>query len=206
MPATSVTSESSTEKQQRAFERLTANVRGCVACSRMAHAHALGAANGPLDAQVMFVAEAPGRRGAAITGVPLTRDESGRRFDAFLRIADLSRDEVFVTNALLCSPVSASGANRAPLRSELARCRPFLSATLEVIHPKIVVALGRVALDALGAIHPHDLHLHHHVGGAFDWHGRTLFVLYHPSRQSTLHRPHGQQESDWRRLGQIVNS
>ena len=48
--------------------------------------HVLSTANGPLDADVLFVAEAVGRRGGAVTGVPLTRDESGKRFAAFLDI------------------------------------------------------------------------------------------------------------------------
>ncbi|HXK33765.1 MAG TPA: hypothetical protein VNM91_07135, partial [Dehalococcoidia bacterium] len=37
-----------------------------------------------------------------------------------------------------------------------------------------------------------------------DWHGRTLVPMYHPGRQSTLHRPHAQQVGDWRRLGALL--
>ena len=58
----------------------------------MAHSHVLGDANGALDAKVIFVAEAVGRRGGAVTGIPLTRDESGKRFAAFLEIAGLRRE------------------------------------------------------------------------------------------------------------------
>ena len=60
-----------------------AEVRACHVCASMTHAHVLGNANGSIDAQVLFVAEAVGRRGGAVTGVPLTRDESGRRFTLF---------------------------------------------------------------------------------------------------------------------------
>src|SRR5437879_877044 len=96
------------------FTRLVRDVAACTTCDRMTHSHVLGHANGTLDAQVIFVAEAVGRRGGTVTGVPLTRDESGKRFTAFLAIARLQRDDVFITNAVLCNPVDANGHNRAP--------------------------------------------------------------------------------------------
>jgi len=189
-----------------AFGTLVADVRTCTACERMAHAHVLGEASGPLHARVLFVAEAVGRRGGAVTGVPLTRDESGKRFTSFLALAGIDRSDVFITNAVLCNPLDAAGRNRAPMSSEIARCRPFLARTLEIVRAPIVVTLGRVALDSLRAIAPHDADLCRDAGTAIAWHARTLVPLYHPSRQSTLHRPHEQQEADWRRLAEIVGS
>ena len=170
----------------------------------MAHAHVLGPANGGLDARVIFVAEAVGRRGGAVTGVPLTRDESGRRFTKFLALAGIARDEAFITNAVLCNPLDAAGRNRAPAAAEVARCRPFLARTLDLVCAPIVVALGRVALDSLRAIAPHDASLARDVGTAVLWQGRVLVPLYHPSRQSTLHRSDADQQADWRRLGAIM--
>ncbi len=187
-----------------AFRALVAGVRACTACERMAHAHVLSDASGPLDARVLFVAEAVGRRGGAITGVPLTRDESGKRFTSFLAIAGIDRRDAFITNTVLCNPLDAAGRNRAPVTSEIARCRPFLARTLEIVRAPIVVTLGRVALDSLRAIEPHDADLRNDTGIAIPWHNRTLVPLYHPSRQSTLHRPHSAQEADWRRFGAIV--
>jgi DNA polymerase len=169
----------------------------------MVHSHVLGAANGPLCADVLFVAEAVGRRGGAVTGVPLTRDESGRRFEAFLSIAGVERGRAFITNAVLCNPVDDLRRNRRPTASEIARCRPFLERTLRVVPAPVVVALGRVALDALAAIAPHPAHLGD-TASSHEWAGRTLVAMYHPSRQSTLHRAHAGQEEDWRRLGAIV--
>jgi DNA polymerase len=190
----------------RAFDALVREVRRCAACEPMAHSHLLGAANGPLDARVMFVAEAVGRRGGAVTGVPLTRDESGRRFEAFLHIARLSRPDVFVTNAVLCNPVDPSGANRPPRASEIARCRPFLAATLQIVRAPLVVALGRVALESLRTIVPHEVRLDAEPGSAQHWNGRSLVALYHPSRQSTLHRSQQAQEEDWRRFGEVARA
>jgi len=191
---------------QRVFTRLVDDVRGCERCARMTRCHALSGANGPLDALVLFVAEAPGRRGAAITGVPLTRDESGRRFDRFLALAGIDRDKTFVTNAVLCNPVDALGRNRAPTPRERAACRAFLDRTLDVVPAPVVVALGRVALDALAAIDAHGAALAGDAGRALAWRGRTLVPLYHPSRQSTLHRPEAAQAADWRRLGAVLAS
>lgn len=186
------------------FAALTADVGGCRSCARMSYAHVLGAANGGLDAHVLFVAEAVGRRGGAVTGVPLTRDESGMRFGRFLALAGISRDDTFITNAVLCNPLDAAGRNRPPSATEIARCRPFLARTLDLVHAPIVVALGRVALESLRAVAPHDAILSRDVGTALPWQGRTLVPMYHPSRQSTLHRPDAQQQADWRRLGDIV--
>jgi uracil-DNA glycosylase family 4 len=189
-----------------AFTSLAARARTCHACNEMTYAHVLGEANGSLDAGILFVAEAVGRRGGAVTGVPLTRDESGRRFNTFLEIAGIERTEAFVTNAVLCNPVDASGRNRAPAAAEIARCRPFLAQTLDVVRAPIVVTLGRVALESLRAIVRHDADLPAHVARPVAWHDRTLVPMYHPGRQSTLHRPHATQVEDWCRLGETLRA
>ena len=188
------------------FTTLVADVSACTACDRMAHSHVLDTANGPLDVRVLFVAEAVGRRGGAVTGVPLTRDESGKRFTGFLDLAGLRRNEVFVTNAVLCNPLDAAGCNRPPTSVEVARCRPFLARTVDIVSAPIVVALGRVALESLRTIAPHDADLPCDAGTAIPWRDRTLVPMYHPSRQSTLHRPHPAQENDWRRVGALLRT
>jgi uracil-DNA glycosylase len=189
-----------------AFASLVCDVRACFGCERMTHSHVLSGANGPLDGDVLFVAEAVGRRGGAITGVPLTRDETGRRFGRFLEMAGIDRARVFITNAVLCNPTDGQGRNRTPTAAETARCLPFLARTLEIVQAPIVVALGRVALDSLGAIAAHGARLDLDVAAAVPWCGRTLVPMYHPSRQSTLHRPQAAQEDDWRRLGTLVRN
>ncbi len=188
----------------RRFPGLLRDVRACVACPAMAHCHAIGPANGPLDARVLVVAEAPGRRGGAVTGVPLTRDVAARRFAAFLALAGIERGDVFITNAVLCNPLDARGRNRPPTRGDCARCRPFLVRTLDLVSAPYVVTCGRVALEALRAISAHDAHLPRDAATAVPWRGRTLVPMYHPGRQSTLHRPQPAQEHDWRRLGELL--
>jgi uracil-DNA glycosylase family 4 len=192
------------DNPRRRFASLLDDVAACVTCERMSHAHVLSAANGALDARVLFIAEAVGRRGGAVTGVPLTRDESGRRFAAFLRIAGIERSDCFITNAVLCNPVDASGRNRPPTAAEIARCRPFLQRTLELVRAPVVVTLGRVALEATRAIAPHDGRLPGEALTPTQWLGRVLVPLYHPSRQATLHRAQARQEQDWRQLGAVL--
>lgn len=191
------------------FEALCDRVRACFACSSMNHVHILGETNGPLDADVLFVAEAPGRLGAARTGIPMTSDVTGRRFHAFLADAGIERSRVFITNSILCNPLTPDGHNRRPAAREVAACRDFLAAQLRLLRAPVVVALGGVALDALGRIEPHDAVLAQDVGRALAWASpapRTLVPLYHPSIQSTLSRPHEAQRRDWRRLGKVVRA
>jgi uracil-DNA glycosylase family 4 len=183
-----------------AFERLCGRVRACEACAGMDRVHVLSAANGPLDAKFMFVAEAPGRLGAARTGVPLTSDRSGRRFEAFLAVAGIERECCFVTNAVLCNPLNARGNNRPPRAGEVAACGGFLREQLDAVRAPVVVALGRVALDALGRTERHGLSLSRDVGRAVAWRGRTLVALYHPGVRSTMARSQALQEEDWKNL------
>jgi uracil-DNA glycosylase family 4 len=186
------------------LDALIAAVQGCTACDRVLHSHVLGAGNGSPAAHVMFVGEAPGRLGAGRTGVPFYGDESGRRFEALLDAAGLTRSEVFVTNAILCNPLDAKSNNRRPLSSEVRRCLPFLRAQVEGVDPDVVVALGDVALTALGLIEAHRVSLRSGCGLELPWFGRTLVPLYHPGRQSTLHRPDVDQRADWARLGEYL--
>ena len=174
----------------------------------MNHVHILGNVNGPLAADVLFVAEAPGRLGAARTGIPMTSDVTGRRFHAFLDDAGIDRERVFITNSILCNPLTAKDRNRRPTTGEVAACGEFLAAQLRLIEAPVVVALGGVALEALRRIAPHEGVLARDAGRALPWatdgRERTLMPLYHPSIQSTLTRPHEEQREDWRRLGRLL--
>jgi uracil-DNA glycosylase family 4 len=159
-----------------------------------------GPGNGALDAAVLFVAEAPGRLGGDRSGVPLTSDQTGRNFTALLAEARLARADVFVTNAVLCNPRTAGGNNRAPAAGELANCRDHLARTLDLVAAPLVVALGAVALRALGAIEPHRLTLRADVGRPVAWRDRTLVALYHPGPRARIHRVEALQRADFRAL------
>jgi uracil-DNA glycosylase family 4 len=181
-------------------------VRGCVACPRMeGRTRVLSRANGPVGARVMFVAEAPGRLGADRTGVPLSADRTGRNFDTLLDAAGIRREDVFVTNAVLCNPRDSHGNNAAPSYAEMRNCSGHLAATIEVVQPGYVVALGVAALRALGLVCPHEAVLARDVGRAIAWHGRVLVPLYHPGPRALIHRPWDVQVGDYRGLAQLLN-
>jgi uracil-DNA glycosylase family 4 len=139
--------------------------------------------NGNPDARVMFIGEAPGRKGADRTHIPFSGDQSGKNFERFLTAAGLNRADIFVTSAALCNPRSASGANRRPNSAEIRNCSDFLRRTIELIQPAIIVTLGTVALEALKLIHYHEFTLRSDAAKVRRWNDRTLIPLYHPSPQ-----------------------
>jgi uracil-DNA glycosylase family 4 len=164
----------------------------------------LSAANGPIDARVCFVAEAPGRLGGERTKVPLFADQSGRNFGRLLEAAGLDRGTVFITNAVLCNPQDHRGRNAPPSTGEIRTCSSFLRATLDLLQPAVVVTLGAVALRALALIEPHSLSLATDCGQVVGWSGRWLVPLYHPSPRAQLSRSFEEQVGDFRRLGAVL--
>ena len=156
----------------------------CSLCPELADkAPVLSPLNGNLKPRVMFVAEAPGRQGGDRTRRPFYGDKSGANFQTLLDSIGLKREEIFITNAVLCSPRSVTDANRKPRRSEMKNCTSFLQRTIELIDPPVVATLGAVALDALKLIAPHGYKLKGNAGEVGKWHGRALLPLYHPSPQ-----------------------
>lgn len=100
------------KSKQLRFADLVERVRHCTLCPRMAQrTRVLGPPNGNLDSSVVFIAEAPGRLGADKFGIPLFGDETGRNFEWLISKAGINRDEIFITNAVLCNPRAADGKN-----------------------------------------------------------------------------------------------
>lgn len=186
---------------------LAERVRTCFACcDGMDYVHVLDAGAGPSPgARVMFIGEAPGRLGAARTGIPFTADQTGRRFGQFIAAAGLRRDEVFVANTLLCNPLR-DGRNRRPSRGEIARCSRWLKAQVDLVRPALVVTLGTVALEAVRLIERHTYVLRRDAGRALPWYGRALVPLYHPSPRTAARRSFASQLEDFRALGEIVRA
>lgn len=166
------------------FGRLCAEAEKCRFCPDLADkAPVLSHLNGTLKPRVMFIAEAPGRQGADRTRRPFAGDKSGANFQALLDSIGLTREEIFITNSVLCSPRSVTDANRKPRRSEMKNCTSFLHRTIELIDPPVIATLGAVGLDALRLIEPHEFSLKANAGIVGEWHGRPLLPLYHPSPQ-----------------------
>ncbi|HLM56019.1 MAG TPA: uracil-DNA glycosylase [Pyrinomonadaceae bacterium] len=188
------------------FAALVTEAAACRRCPAMCGRSAvLSESNGRPGARVMFVGEAPGRQGGDRTRVPFSGDQSGRNFSRFIASVGLSREELFITNAALCNPRTASGANRKPAREEVTNCSEFLRRQIEVIDPSVVVTLGAVSLAALRAIHYHPLTLKENAGEVHGWHGRLLVPLYHPSPQVLAsHRREAAQLEDYKSVARAL--
>ncbi len=173
-----------THSKESSFSNLVREAAVCILCPEMCErAAVMSEMNGPLDARVMFIGEAPGRKGADRTGIPFSGDQSGNNFERFLASIKLPRSEIFVTSAAICNPRTASGANRRPRASEIRNCSAFLQRTIDLVEPNVIVTLGTVALEALKLLHYHEFTLKHDGGRIRSWNGRLLVPLYHPSPQ-----------------------
>ena len=191
--------------RDRLRRRLIRDARACRVCPRMACSRrVLSDLNGSWGARILIVGEAPGRLGAERTGIPFFGDRTGDRFDALLAAMRWRRSDLFVTNAVLCNPRDEDGNNDAPARKEIVNCSLFLRRTIEVVNPAFVIALGRVALNALSLISGHSVRLRDSAGRIAPWFGRNLGVLYHPGPRSAVHRSWRTQLRDARTLSKAV--
>ena len=128
---------------------------------------------GDVHADWLFVGEGPGaeedQRGEPFVG------QAGKLLDNMLVAIGLKRGEdVYIANAVKCRPPE----NRTPTPDEVAACRPYLERQIDLIQPKLIVALGRPAAQTL-------LQTEVKIGAArgklHDYHGIPLIVTYHPA-------------------------
>ncbi len=117
-------------------------ISGCTKCEELAEYRSQAVPGvGPPDARVVFIGEAPGRwedqKGEPFVG------EAGAYLTELLEKIGLDRSEVFITNVVKCRPPD----NRNPKAPEMENCAPYLERQLALIKPKLVVLLGRVALE-----------------------------------------------------------
>ena len=166
------------------FQSLCKEAAACRICPDLADkAAVLSPLNGTLSPKVFFIAEAPGRQGADRTRRPFHGDKSGDNFQLLLDSIGLSRDEIFITNSVMCSPRTSTDANRKPSRTEIRNCSGFLRRQIELLRPAVVATLGSVALEAIKVIEDHGFTLKEDAGKILEWNDRTLVPLYHPSPQ-----------------------
>jgi uracil-DNA glycosylase family 4 len=138
--------------------------------------------------------------------VPLRGDATGRNFERLLTDLGFRREDVFVTNAVLCNPIK-DGCNRPPSQAEVENCRYFLARTIELIDPRLVVTLGRTAFDTLKELIPHAFKFPEDCGKPLAWHGRTLFSMFHPSPRNFNHPARrAQLEKQLKRLDEILHA
>ena len=127
---------------------------------------------GNQNADWMIVGEAPGaeedRRGEPFVG------PAGKMLDEMLRAIGLTRESVFVANTLKCRPPD----NRDPKPTEAEACRDYLDRQIELVQPKIILAVGKIAAQNLLQC---DNPVGRMRGTAHNYNGVPLVVTYHPA-------------------------
>ena len=162
--------------RERALAALHQEIRACTRCPLWRTRLNAVPGEGPADAEVMIVGEAPGRQ-EDVQGRPFV-GAAGRVLADLLAEAGVRREEVFITNVVKSHPTDRKGgSNRAPRRDEVAACLPWLQQQLSIIRPRLIVTLGTHALRAfLPGKKISQVH-----GRPFQHDGLTVLPLYHPA-------------------------
>lgn len=169
-------------------------VRSCTRCPlSTTRTHAVPG-EGPLDAEVMFIGEAPGmnedRLGRPFVGA------AGQFLDELLAAAHLRRDDVYICNILKCRPPG----NRDPLPSEIDACADYLDEQIALVDPVVIVSLGRYSMARyfpqakISRVH----------GQPRDIGGRLFVPMFHPA--AALHQQSLRETivDDFRRLPAMI--
>jgi uracil-DNA glycosylase len=160
--------------------------RACVLCKERKQA-VLGV--GHREAPWLFVGEGPGadedERGEPFVG------QAGKLLDAMLAATGLARGrEVYIANVVKCRPPT----NRTPMPDEAAACAPFLDRQIELIQPKLIVALGKTAAMRMTG---QDIAMGMMRGRVWRYRDIPLVVTYHPAY---LLRSPGEKAKAWQDL------
>ena len=163
-------------EREEALEQIAEEIKVCTRCELHRTRTKSVPGEGPADARIMLIGEAPGwnedQQGRPFVGA------AGKFLEELLAAAGLTRGEVFITNVVKSRPPG----NRDPLPDEIAACAPFLERQIEVIDPDVIVTLGRYSMarwfpgERISRIHGQPKQV-----------GRRLVVpMYHPA--AALHQ------------------
>jgi DNA polymerase len=138
------------QAKSAAFAALRERALACVKCPHLASSRKTVVFGvGSIDAQLMFVGEAPGadedEQGEPFVG------KAGQLLTKIIQATGLQRADVYIANILKCRPDTPgqSAGNRKPTSDEMATCIPYLHEQIDLIRPKVIVALGATAVEGL---------------------------------------------------------
>lgn len=155
-----------------ALRALGGEVSSCERCRLWRGRNSVVFGSGDPNADLMFVGEGPGaeedRQGLPFVG------PAGALLTKMIEAIDLTRESVYITNVVKCRPPG----NRDPLPDEAGACRGYLERQIELVRPRVIVALGRVAAQALLG---NDLPLGRMRGRWSTVLGVPTMVTYHPA-------------------------
>ena len=149
-PPAGIAPRPSPAEKRAAFEELRQRVLACVKCVHLVSSRTnVVFGVGDPDAELMFVGEAPGadedEQGEPFVG------RAGELLTRIIQTMGLTRDTVYIANILKCRPDTPgqSAGNRKPTLEEMQTCIPFLHEQIDLVRPKVIVALGATAVEGL---------------------------------------------------------
>lgn len=171
--------EATSKRQQ--LEQIAADILSKNICPDLAaQATNLVMGDGNVDADIVFIGEAPGKNEDE-QGLPFV-GAAGKFLNEMLAQAGMERSDVYITNIVKYRPPN----NRDPLPDEKTVFWPYLLRQLEIIDPKVVITLGRHSMEyflpdaKIGQIHGHAVRkkIKYHDGHEGEW---LIVPLYHPA-------------------------
>ncbi|RJR44320.1 MAG: uracil-DNA glycosylase [Deltaproteobacteria bacterium] len=181
-------------------EELNKKIKQCCQCFLHGTCTNIVPGEGNPHAEIMFIGEAPGAQEDKV-GRPFV-GTAGKFLDEMLSMIGFSRNNIFITNMLKCRPPR----NRDPLSEEVEACWPWLLEQIGSLKPKLVVTLGRHALEQffpnqkISKVHGHVME------GKVTGIGRQVFyVLYHPASAIYQKRLRNILIEDFKRLPKVLD-
>lgn len=155
-----------------ALNAMDAALKDCTRCKLCEGRTQVVFGAGSAEAQLVFVGEGPGFEEDK-QGIPFV-GRAGQLLTKMIGAMGLSRDEVYICNVVKCRPPN----NRNPAPDEIASCEPFLVKQLEIIQPRVIVALGKFAAQTLLRS---DTPISHMRGQWHEYNGIKLMPTFHPA-------------------------
>lgn len=178
------------------LDQIGGEISTCTDCALSRNRTRAVPGEGPSDAEIVLVGEAPGfnedQQGRPFVGA------AGHLLEELLSHAGLSRGQVFITNTVKCRPLN----NRDPLPGEMAACRKYLDRQMEVISPKVIVTLGRYSLasylpgEAIGKARGRPRNIN----------GTIVYPIYHPAAALRQHALRKVIEEDMQKLPELLRA
>lgn len=154
------------------LDEIAVRVRACRSCGLCTYRTNAVPGEGNPQARLMLVGEGPGATEDS-TGRPFV-GQAGSLLNGILEAIEVPRESVYITNIVKCRPPQ----NRKPLPDEIAACMPYLQRQLEIIRPKVILALGGTAGEAMLGVRKSLGELRNKV---HTYNGIPLVVTYHPA-------------------------
>ena len=170
--APDATAADATARGAETLDAIRGDLGECTRCRLHTGRTTLVFGVGNPNASLVFVGEAPGRD-EDLQGIPFV-GRAGQLLTKIIASIGLTRDEVYIANVVKCRPPS----NRNPQPDEVQTCEPFLFRQLDLIRPKVVVALGAFAIRTLLRT---DQAVSRLRGQVYEYRGASLVPTFHPA-------------------------